>query len=203
MSFRYDGRVQDIVGNAIAGASIAVLNQPAVTTTQPGSPLATIFNAAVQNSGSLTSASWSNLTAQITFVFTGSVPADVVAGSYLSMTGVTPAGYNGIWQVVSVTGLNVVVATPFTLAAIVNPGTYVSGGTATTSALPNPFFTDTLGNFYFYAAAGVYTVQIYDTQNRITPLVLLDQNVVAGSGLDALVHPQLDRLAVQHPAPGP
>ena len=177
---RYDGRVQDIVGNAIAGASIAVLTQPAVTTTQPGSPLATIFNAAVSNSGSLTSASWSNLTAQITFVFSGSVPADVVVGSYLSMTGVNPAGYNGIWQIVSIAGLNVTVTTPFTLAAIANPGSYVSGGTAATSALPNPFFTDTLGNFFFYAATGVYTVQIYDNQSRINPLVLADQGILAG-----------------------
>jgi hypothetical protein len=180
--FRYDGRVQDVVGNAIAGASIAVLTQPAVTTSQPGSPLATIFNAATSNAGALTSASWSATTAQITFVFSGSVPSDVVPGSFLSMTLVVPAGYNGIWQVVSVSGLNVVVTTAFTLAAIANPGAYVSGGTAASSALPNPFFTDTLGNFKFYSASGVFTVQIYDTLNRITPLVLLDQNVVAGGG---------------------
>src|SRR6516165_11168708 len=142
MGFRYDGRVQDIIGNAIAGASIAVLTQPANTSTQPGSPLASIFAASLQNSGSLTTASWSNLTQQITFAFTGSVPADVVAGAFLSVAGVNPTGYNGIWQIVSVSGLNVVVTTPFTLAAIANPGTYVSGGTAASSALPNPFFTD-------------------------------------------------------------
>ena len=180
--FRYDGRVQDIVGNAIAVASIAVLTQPAVTTSQPGSPLATIFNAATSNAGSLTSASWSSLTAQITFLFSGSVPADVIAGSFLSMTGVNPAGYNGIFQVVSVSGLNVVVTIPYTLAAIANPGGWLSGGTAASSALPNPFFSDTLGNFFFYSASGVFTVQLYDTLNRITPLILADQNVVAGGG---------------------
>jgi hypothetical protein len=180
--FRYDRSVQDISGNAVPGASVAVLTQPANISTQPGSPLATIFNAATSNAATLTSASWSATTAQITFVFSGSVPADVVAGSYLNVTGVNPAGYNGIWQVVSVTGLNVVVTTPFTLASIVNPGAYVSGGTIATSALPNPFFTDTLGNFFFYAASGVVTVQIYDSLNRITPLVLADQNVVAGGG---------------------
>ena len=181
-AFRYDGRVQDIIGNAIAGASIAVLTQPAVTTSQPGSPLATIFAASLQNSGSLTSASWSNLTQQITFAFTGSVPADVVAGAFLSVAGVNPTGYNGIWQIVSVSGLNVVVTTPYTLAPVANPGTYIAGGTVVTSALPNPFPTDTLGNFFFYAAAGIYTVQIYDSLSRITPLVLADQNVVAGGG---------------------
>ena len=181
-AFRYDGRVQDIVGNAIAGASIAVLTQPAVTTSQPGSPLATIFAAALQNSGSLTTASWSNLSQQITFGFTGSVPADVVPGAFLSVAGVNPTGYNGIWQIVSVSGLNVVVTTPYTLAAIANPGAYISGGTVVTSALPNPFPTDTLGNFFFYAAAGIYSVQIYDSLSRIMPLVLADQNVVAGGG---------------------
>lgn len=180
--YRYDGRVQDIVGNAIAGASIAVLTEPANTSSQPGSPLATIYNGATTNSGSLTSASWSNLTAQITFVFSGAPPADVVPGAYLNVTGVTPTGYNGIWQIVSVAGTSVVVTTPFTLVAIANPGTYVSGGTVATSALPNPFPTDTLGNFFFYALAGVYTVQIFDTLSRISPLVLLDQNVVAGGG---------------------
>src|SRR6516162_2603023 len=109
--YRYDGRVQDIVGNAIAGASIAVLTEPANTSSQPGSPLATIYNGATTNSGSLTSASWSNLTAQITFVFSGAPPADVVPGAYLNVTGVTPGGYNGIWQIVSVAGSNIVVTT--------------------------------------------------------------------------------------------
>lgn len=180
--FRYDGRVQDIVGNAIAGASIAVLTQPAVTTTQPGSPLATIFAAATSTTGTLTTASWSTLTQQLTFGFSGSVPADVIAGSFIGIATVNPTGYNGIWQVVSVAGLNVVATTAFTLAPVANPGTYVSGGNTASSVLPNPFFTDTLGNFNFYAAAGVYTVQIYDTLNRISPLVQIDQNVVAGGG---------------------
>lgn len=180
--FRYDGRVQSTVGQALAGASIAVLTQPANTSSQPGSPLATIFQAATSNAATLSGASWSSLTGQITFVFSAAPPADVVAGSYISLVSVNPVGYNGIWQVVSVTGNNVVVTTPFTLAAIANPGAWIAGGTVASSALPNPFFTDTLGNFFFYAAAGVYTVQIYDTLGRITPLVLADQNVVAGGG---------------------
>lgn len=182
MSFRYDGRVQDISGNAVPTASIAVLTQPANTTTQPGSPLATIFSAAIQNSPTITTATWSNLTQQITFVFNATPPSDVVVGSFLQAAGWTPVGYNGFWQVVSVSGLNVVVATPYTLAAVANPGIVSVVGTITTSALPNPFFTDPLGNFFFYATAGIYTVQIYDNLSRITPLVLADQNVVSGSG---------------------
>jgi hypothetical protein len=182
-------------GQALAGATIAVLTQPAVTTTQPGSPLATIFNAATSNAATLTTASW--LAGVISFTFSGSVPADVVVGSWISVSGVNPTGYNGIWQVTSVSALVVQVTTPFTLTAIANPGTYVSGGTVATSALPNPFFSDVLGNFYFYAAAGVYTVQIYDTQGRITTqLVFADQNVVAGGGSGSVTSVALTMPAI-------
>lgn len=184
-NFRYDGRVQDISGNAVPTASVAVLTQPANTTTQPGSPLATISNASVQNTPTVSSASWSNLTQQLTFVLSATPPADVVAGSWVNVTGFSPTGYNGIWQVVSASPsapFNVVVTTPYTLAGISNPGTFVSAGVFSTSALPNPFFTDALGNFFFYAPSGIYTVQIYDALSRITPLVLADQNVVAGGG---------------------
>ncbi|HEX8807955.1 MAG TPA: hypothetical protein VF760_03080 [Xanthobacteraceae bacterium] len=185
MAFRYDGRVQDISGNAVPTASIAVLTQPANTTTQPGSPLATISAASVQNTPAVSTATWSNLTQQLTFNLAAAPPADVVAGAFIIAAGFTPTGYNGIWQVVSASAVSpfpVVVTTPYTLAAIANPGTVSVVGTFTTSALPNPFFTDQLGNFFFYAAAGIYTVQIFDTLSRITPLVLADQNVVAGSG---------------------
>jgi hypothetical protein len=182
-------------GQALAGATIAVLTQPAVTTTQPGSPLATLFNAATSNAATLTTASW--LAGVISFTFSGSVPADVVVGSWISVTGVNPTGYNGIWQVTSVSGLVVQVTTPFTLVAIANPGSYVSGGTVATSALPNPFFSDVLGNFYFYAASGVYTVQIYDTQGRITTqLVFADQNVVAGGGSGSVTSVALTMPAI-------
>ena len=179
--FRYDGRVQSVMGAAIAGVSIAVLTEPANTSTQPGSPLATIFAAAVSNAAAISTASW--LAGAISFTFSAAPPADVVPGSYISVTGINPTGYNGIWQIVTVVGNVVTVTTPFTLGAIANPGLYVSGGAVATSVLPNPFFTDTFGNFFFYAAAGIYTVQIYDTQGRIpNPLILADQNVVAGGG---------------------
>lgn len=177
--FRYDGAVRSVVGDALPGLSVAVLSQPAVTSTQPGSPLVALFAAAVSNAATLTSASWVN--GVMTLVFSGAVPADVVAGAYVRITGVNPAGYNSVWQVVSVSGLNVVVTTPFTLAIPANPGVYVSGGTVGTSALPNPFFTDNLGNFNFYAPVGVYTVQVYDTLGRLAAqLVFPDQPVIAG-----------------------
>lgn len=177
--FRYDGSLRTVLGVSLPGASIAVLTQPAVTSTQPGSPLASIFAANTTNSATLSSASWVN--GVMTLVFSAAPPADVVPGSFIQVTGVNPAGYNNIWQVVSVNGNNVVVTTPFTLATPANPGAYVSGGTVATSALPNPFFTDNLGNFFFYAPAGSYTVQIYDTLGRlVNQLVFADQAIVVG-----------------------
>jgi hypothetical protein len=179
--FRFDGRIQATSGFAIPGVSIAVLTEPAVTSTQPGSPLAAIFAAAISNAAAISAASW--LAGVISFTFTAPPPADVVPGSFIAVTGINPGGYNSIWQVTGVNGNVVTVTTPFTLAAIANPGAYVAGGTVATSALPNPFLTDTLGNYFFYAAAGIYAVQIYDTEGRMTgQLVLLDQNVVAGGG---------------------
>src|SRR6266849_2381255 len=177
--FRYDGSVRSVVGNALTGLSVAVLTQPAVTPTQPASPLASIFAAPITNSAALSSASWLN--GVITFVFSATPPADVVVGSYIQITGVNPTGYNGVWLVTGVSGNNVTVTTPFTLVAIANPGAYVSGGTVATSALPNPFLTDALGNFFFYAPAGTYTIQIYDTSGRMpNQLVFADQPIVAG-----------------------
>jgi hypothetical protein len=177
--FRFDGSVRSTPGPALPGLTVAVLSQPAVTSTQPGSPLISLFAAANSNAASLSSASWVN--GVLTLVFSAPPPADVVPGSFIAVTLVNPVGYNAVWQVVSVTGNNVVVTTPYTLAIPANPGTYVSGGTVATSALPNPFLTDNLGNFFFYAPAGTYTVQIYDPQGRlVNQLVFADQPVVAG-----------------------
>src|SRR6266404_3465284 len=172
--FRYDGSVRTVVGSALTGLSVAVLTQPAVTTPQPGSPLASIFAASITNSATLSSASW--LAGVVTFVFSAPPPVDVVVGSYIQITGVNPAGYNGVFLVTGVSGNNV------TAALVTNPGAYVSGGTVATSALPNPFTTDNLGNFFFYAPAGTYTVQIYDAAlGRLSaPLIFADQPVVAG-----------------------
>jgi hypothetical protein len=170
---RYDGSTRTVRGEALSGASIAILSQPAVTTTQPGSPLVSLFGAAISNAATLSTASW-NL-GVISFTFSATPPADVVVGSYIQITAVNPVGYNSVWKVASVVG-NVVTA-----LSVTNPGLYVSGGTVATSALPNPFLTDNQGNYFFYAPAGTYTVQIYDTLGRIsTQLLLIDQPIVVG-----------------------
>jgi len=152
--FRMDGWVQTPTGEAVPGASVAVLDQPANFTSQPGSPLATIFAAPNSNSASISTASWA--AQQITFEFSTTPPADVVEGSYIAVSSASPAGYNAAaWLVLSVNGDNVVVQ------ALSNPGTYVSGGTVATSVLPNPVSTDGNGHYFFYAAPGIYSVQVY------------------------------------------
>jgi hypothetical protein len=176
--FRFDGAVRTVVGNALTGLSVAVLSQPAVTTTQPGSPLISLFAAALTNSGALSGATW--LLGVMTFTLTAPPSADVVPGSYIQITGVNPTGYNGVWLVVSVSGNNVVVTTPYTLVAPANPGAYIAGGATQSSALPNPFLTDNLGNFFFYAPAGTYTIQIYGTA-LANQLVFADQAVLGGA----------------------
>lgn len=97
-TYRYDGTVQNAVGTALPGVSVAILTQPADTSTQPGTPLATIFTDA---------------------------------------TGVTP--------------------------------------------LTNPLTTDNLGNYFFYAAPGTYTIQIFGAQ-LLEEQVFPDQEVVAPGG---------------------
>jgi hypothetical protein len=179
--FRYDGTVRNVVGQAITGANIAVMSQPANTSTQPGTPRIDLYAAPVSNQVvAITTATWLN--GQITFQFTATPPADVVVGAYIKANGFTPTGYNGVWQVVTVNGNLVTVATPFTpTVAIPNPGIVSVVGTVNTSALPNPLQSDTLGNFFFYAASGVVTVQIYSVL-LTQQLVLADQAIIAGGG---------------------
>src|SRR5271156_5143617 len=116
--FRYDNRVQSTAGFAVPGVSIAVLSEPANTTTEPGSPLIPLFAAANSTAATISTASW--LAGVISFPFSSTPPADVVVGSYISVTGINPSGYNGIWLVTSVVGNVVTGTTPFTLKAIAN-----------------------------------------------------------------------------------
>jgi hypothetical protein len=169
-AFRYDGNVRDVIGDSLNGVSIAVMTQPANTTTFPGSPLATIYSGPNSTSPNVTGASWLAGTAT---VILNTIPIDLIVGSYVEFDSISPSGYNGIVQVTGVNGLNV------TYALNVNPGVYVSGGTARTSALPNPFLSDNIGNFFFYASAELYTVQLYGGTLR-QPLVLPDQAITSG-----------------------
>ena len=174
--FRYDGTVLTPVGAAVPSADIAVLGQPADFSTQPGSPLQAIYSQPNSNSASISTASWA--AQEIAFTFSAPPPADVLADTYIAVSGVSPTGYNSTleepWLVLSVVG-NVV-----TVAALTNPGTYSSGGTVTTSVLPNPTLSDGNGNFFFYTLPGLVSVQIYYST---VELDFTDQQIVAvGTG---------------------
>lgn len=177
--YRYDGTVQDPTGLAIPGASVAVLTDPSNFSSQPGTPLATIYAAGTSNSATITGATWAG--GQITFTLSTTPPSDIVAGSFIAVSGVTPSAFNTTLEdpylVVSVSGNNVVVV------SLTSPGTYVSGGTVATSVLPNPTSTDNNGNYFFYAAPGQYGVQIYSP--TITERDFPDQGVgtVAGGSV--------------------
>ena len=176
MAYRLQGWLQTPTGDAIPGASVAILTQPANTTTQPGTPLAALYSASSSNSANVTNAVWSGQ--QITFTV-DAVPADVIPGSYIGVSGASPSGYNSTisapWLVVSVTGLNVVVL------SIANPGTWSSGGTVATSLWPNPTYTDGNGFWFGYAASGLYTVQIYGPTLQ-SQLVYPDQQCGTSGG---------------------
>jgi hypothetical protein len=172
--FRYDNTVRSVQGEAISGAQIAVLGEPADTTDQPGSPLLEIYAAAQTNAPTITGATW--LAGSITFHLSA-IPADLLPDTYIRISAANPAGYDGIYQVTAVDTIGLTV----TVTNTTNPGTYVGSATAETSALPNPLISDNLGNFFFYVLPGIVTVQIYDTDGRIPDqLVLGDQNIVAG-----------------------
>ena len=48
--------------------------------------------------------------------------------------------------------------------------------------LANPVFTDGQGNFFFYAAPGLYTVILYDPDGRIPTTTFADQLVASPGG---------------------
>lgn len=157
MMYRYDGTVQTPLGEAVAGANIAVLTDPSDFSTQPGSPLADVYSGDATNSATITGATWA--AGQILFTFSTTPPADVVPNSFISVSGVTPSTYDSTAEApYLVVAIN---ADVVTVVELTNPGTYVSGGTVATSVLPNPFVSDGNGNFFFYADSGLYGVQIY------------------------------------------
>jgi hypothetical protein len=184
--FRIQGNVTTPLGAAVPGANVAICSQPATVTTQPCTPLASLYAASSSNSTTLTGASYA--AQQITFTF-ASVPSDVVAGSYVAISSVSPSTYNGIWLVASVNGSQVVIANVFT-----NPGAYSSGGAVQTSALPNPLQTDGNGYYFAYVPSAPYTVQVFSSQ--IVTQFYRDQ-YPAGASSGGAGNPASPGLAIQ------
>lgn len=159
-ALRFDNQVLSPTGQAIAGASIAVCTQPAVITTPPCSPLATLY---ADSSGviyGIMSAVRSNGVTTITTGIVNSIPVNV----WVTLAGVTDPRFNGTFQVTSHP-----TSTTFTFNQV-GANSSSSGGTVSGA---NPTFSDGLGNYFFYAARQPHTLQIYSPV--ITMRVLVDQ----------------------------
>lgn len=83
----------------------------------------------VENSFSaatITGATWANTNGgRATFTVSSNLTSNLSAGDDVIVAGINPAGYNGMWSVISVNATTVVVGLP----AAATPGTYTSGGT--------------------------------------------------------------------------
>jgi hypothetical protein len=180
--FRFQDIAINSIGQALSGLEVYVCTQP--LTSAPGvippTPLATLYAASSSNSAAITDAVYEG--GYIIFTFSTTPPADVVANSFINVTGADPSSYNGVWQVIQVSGNQVTVVTPFENFVAPNPGTWVSGGTVATSALPNPVIVDANGNYFFYATNGTYTLVFFDPFDRVPTQVFPDIQVNTQGG---------------------
>ena len=154
----YSDTVRDTVGNALAGATIAVLSgqlDTVNTTDQPGTPLAIIWADAYGNSQIPQQAV--SLAGTVATV-AGSPNVTWVSGNLLSQFLPT--------NIIVINGVQYTVASWTSPTACVLATNALSTGTfAYTATIPaTPLESDGLGNFEFWAAAGWYVLQIYDNQ---------------------------------------
>lgn len=162
---RYDNQVFGPRG-PLAGATVAVLDQPADTSRAPGSPLSMLSVDITGNTYSIaasTGASRSNGFA----TFTLTIPHQIRVGERVIVSLLSDPSFNGPLTIAAVTSTTISGA---------QDGPNAVSGNGTLSAV-NPIQADSLGNFHFYGLAGQqYTVQIYGAQIA-TPLVLADQEL--------------------------
>lgn len=179
--FRFQDIAINAIGQALAGLEVYVCTQPLTSAAGviPPAPLATLYAASSSNAATITDAEYEG--GYIIFTFSATPPADVVVGSFIGVTGANPSGFNAVWEVIEISGNEVTVVTPFENFAP-NPGTWVSGGTVATSALPNPVVVDANGNYFFYATNAIYTLVFYDPLNRVPTQVFPDIQVNAPGG---------------------
>jgi hypothetical protein len=107
----------------------------------------------------ITGASWASGVATIT------AANNLQVGDPVTVANVSPSGYNGTFTVLSAT------STGFTYALATNPGTYVSGGTATGPSVPfNPEDVVTATGNQFWVASSTGTGDTTDSGILFTTL---------------------------------
>lgn len=87
-------------------------------------------------------------------------------------------------QGVGISGANVYICTQPAVTGIIPPSPLASifADPLGTVPLANPIPTDGLGNYFFYAAIGVYTIVVDDPFARIATEIFPDQQVVSPGG---------------------
>ena len=169
--YRLQGITSNNQGLALSGVEINVMFNPPTG-------FVSLFAGTLSNTLAVSSASW--LAGVVTFTL-ASITLDVVVGSYISISGITPNGYNNVFEVVAINGLDV------SCTLLVDPGSYSSGGSVATNALPNPILSDGNGNWFFYAPVGDYYIVYHDPESRIPDQIFTDQYVLAPGGAGSVV----------------
>ena len=163
---RHDGIVLGPRG-PVAGASVAVCQQPAAIGTQPCSPLATLYPNAALTIPSIAASGGAVRSSNVVTITTTSAHR-LSVGQQVNISGVTGSSFNGTLTIASVPS-----GTTFTFS---QSGPNATSGSGTVSA-PNPLQADALGNYHFYAVPGKYTIQIYSPQ--ISPAFIQADVLVA------------------------
>lgn len=161
-AYRFDKVAQGPTGQAIPQANIAVCTQPANISTTPCSTLATLYPDSNATNYTISAIRCSAYVLTITTSVNNTIPIN----QWVVISGVANASFDGTYQVASST-----LTGTFTVSAPCTNGSS-SGGTVSAA---NPTFSDGFGNYFWYATAGAYTVQVYG--NAITTEYFPDQFV--------------------------
>jgi len=140
-------------GLPVPNVNVGVCGEPASTSTQPCSPLATLYMDSTHQSYSIASSNGAVRSSGIVTITTTSANG-IQPGESVAISGVGDSTFNGTFTVQSSGG------SQFSYA---QAGANAASGGGTVSAA-NPLIADAHGNYFFYAAPGKYTVQIYSPQ---------------------------------------
>lgn len=166
--YRLD-KLTESTGQTVAGASIAVCTRPANIIAEPCAPTATLY----PDSNGANYAISSIACSAGTVIVTTSAAHDVPKNQWVTIAGVADASFDGTFQVTESRA-------PGNTLTYTNPCTdgTSSGGTVTGA---NPTYSDGLGHYFYYAAKGTYTVEIYSPKS--SEIYTVDQQVASPSVL--------------------
>jgi hypothetical protein len=164
-----------VVQNPTIGADSSAVGTLSVAGTTSSKTL--YFNTSLN----VISASWSGSVATLTLLNTSSTGVPFATGSTITVTGISPSGYNGVYTVTGGT------ATTVTYALVSNPGTFQYAGTVTASGTTPAIFAslDNLvgANVTGTGIAGSSTVVSYTTDPNTDALTSITMNNFPSSSI--------------------